>query len=457
MVKLPILEPKGSLRKDGSRDYVHPADVSGRFTRLRYILFTVLIGWLLVLPWLKVAGRPALQLDVDHRRFYFFGFTANAQDAWLTFFLLTGVGFLLIFATAALGRVWCGYACPQTVFLEGAYRRIERWIEGPRPARLKLNAGPWTKTKLGKKVAKHSIFIAISLVIGHACLAYFTTVPSLFKMVQSPPSAHLEAFAWTMGISALAYGNFAWFREQFCLIVCPYGRLQSVLTDDDSLVIGYDEKRGEPRGKAGSQGAGDCVDCHRCVVVCPTGIDIRHGLQIECIGCAACIDACDEIMFKLDRPKGLIRYDSLNGLLGKARKFLRPRMWVYAGFGLVGLVVFGTALRGRTDFEANLLRMKGAPFVVSDGTVRNSLEVHLVSKRGEKTSFHLEGDTAGGLEYVMPISRLSLEPMGSQLLPVFVSRPSSVTGPATVRVLVRNADGTEPPHVLEIPFVGPGQ
>ncbi|MDH5490728.1 MAG: cytochrome c oxidase accessory protein CcoG, partial [Myxococcales bacterium] len=389
--RLPVLEePASSLRKDGRRNLVHPADVSGRFTRLRYLVFALLIGAYVLLPFLKIGGHPALFLDIEHRRFFLFGAAFNAQDFWLAFFLFTGIGFVLIVATTLWGRIWCGYACPQTVFLEGIYRRIERWIEGPRELRLRRRRAGLSLGLIGRKLLKHLLFALLTLALSHVFLSYFVSLPSLLEMMRGSPSEHPEAFGWMAGMSALVYFDFAWFREQLCLVICPYGRLQSVLTDRDTMVIGYDGRRGEPRGKAADPEAADCVDCKRCVVVCPTGIDIRNGLQIECIGCAACVDACDQIMEKLGRARGLIRYDSLNGLEGKPKRLRRPRLLLYAALGALGLIAATTAVRSHQSFEANLLRSAGAPFARSEGQIRNSFQVHLVNKRSEETTYILE-------------------------------------------------------------------
>ena len=420
-VHLPVYNKASSLRSDGSRNYVHPADVRGRFNRVRNIAFAALTVLLASLPFVQVGGHPAVFLDVQHRRFYLLGATFNAQDLWLLFFLLTGIGFALILVTTLWGRIWCGYACPQTVFLEGLFRPIERLIEGPRSERLRRNAGPWTFDKLVRKGLKHAIYLALAFAIAHLITAYFVSLPALYEMVTERPSEHPEAFAWAATLTGILYFNFAWFREQLCLIVCPYGRLQSVLSDRDTMVIGYDEKRGEPRGKKGSAGAGDCVDCNRCVVVCPTGIDIRNGLQIDCIGCARCIDACDEVMVKLSRPKGLIRYDSQKGLAGEPRRVWRPRIALYSALGIIGCIAAGVAVGQRTSFEANLLRLRDAPpFVVDQGRVRNAFEVHLVNKQSRDAVFELSGKTDERLRYTVSMPRIVLPELRDQRVPVFV-------------------------------------
>lgn len=449
-------EKQGSLQQDGSRKFVHPADVAGRFTRIRWVVFAVLIAIYAALPWITIGGHPAVFLDIQHRRFYLFGGTFNAQDAWLVFFLVSGVGFALIAMTALWGRIWCGYACPQTVFLEGFYRRVERWIEGPREQRIRRNAGPLTFDKVSRKLLKHAIFAALSLLVAHIFLSYFTSLDHLFQWVRLSPTEHPEAFGWMAGMSILMYVNFAWFREQLCLIVCPYGRLQSVLTDRDSIIIGYDAKRGEPRGKAGKEGVGDCVDCKRCVVVCPTAIDIRHGLQLECVGCAACIDACDEIMDKVGRPRGLVRYDSQAGLDGEARRFWRPRLLLYAVLGLVGLVVATTSFARRTSFEANLLRAQGPPFVVDDGVVRNTFNIHLVNKSPQEATLLLTAVAGAGLEYVVPVPEVQLASLASTNVPVIVTAElAAVREGAEVRLTatMRGQDGEK--RELEAPFLAP--
>jgi cytochrome c oxidase accessory protein FixG len=434
---------------------VHPADVRGRFDRVRKFFFTALIVLLACLPIVNVGGHPAVFLEMQHRRFYLFGATFNAQDFWLLFFLLTGVGFGLIVVTALWGRVWCGYACPHTVFLEGMFRPIERLLEGPRGERLRRNAGPWTFSKFARKGLKHAIYLVFAFAIAHLITAYFVSLPALYQMISERPSEHPEAFAWAATLTGILYFNFAWFREQLCLIVCPYGRLQSMLTDRDTIVIGYDEKRGEPRGKKGTVGAGDCVDCSRCVVVCPTGIDIRNGLQIDCIGCSRCVDACDEVMVKLSRPKGLIRYDSLKGLAGEKCRVWRPRLALYAVLGVIGCFVAVLAIGQRKPFEANLLRLRDAPpFILDQGRVRNAFEVHLVNKQSGDTVFELRGKPDARLRYTIAMPRVVLPELSGQRVPVFVDFAEDTVRSgerAELQVHVRG----QPVHTLQMPLLAP--
>jgi cytochrome c oxidase accessory protein FixG len=257
-----------------------------------------------------------------------------------------------------------------------------------------------------------------------------------------------------VAMAGLLYFNFAWFREQFCVVLCPYGRLQSVLLDADSLVIGYDEARGEPRGKAKDPNRGDCVDCNRCVVVCPTGIDIRAGLQMDCVACAQCVDACDEVMAKLGQARGLIRYDSLNGLAGRAKRIVRPRLLIYTALGALGLVVAALSFRGRAAFEANVLRVQGAPYVLEAASVRNAYRVHLVNKTGSAATFHLAPEGPEGMVFTVPLSDVRLDSLESAEAPIFATVPrDKYKGPTTVRVIVHASDGET--RILTVPFLGP--
>jgi cytochrome c oxidase accessory protein FixG len=433
-----------ALPLDGIRKAIQPADVHGRFNTVRRLGFALLIGVWILLPWLRVGGHPALFIDIERRTLYLLGATFNAQDTWMMFFLVTGAGFSVLYVTTLLGRVWCGWACPQTVFLEGVYRRVERWIEGPRERRMHRNDGPWNLDKVLRKVAKQVVFVAISFLIAHIVLAYFVSLPKAFEMMRHSPGAHPEAFVWATAITVALYVNFAWFREQFCVVLCPYGRLQSVLTDPQSLFVGYDAARGEPRGKKGTDGAGACVDCKRCLVVCPTGVDIRKGVQLECIGCTACIDACDDVMDRLERPRGLIRYDSLEGLSGRPRRIVRPRVLAYTVLGLIGATVAFVTTRGRTDFEVNLLRLRGAPFTVTDGAVQNSLDLHIVNKIAAPRTFHVEVEPVDGMAVVLPLAEVTVPELGSVHAPVFLTVPSAkLHGSFPVHATVVAADGRE--------------
>jgi cytochrome c oxidase accessory protein FixG len=430
-----------TIREDGSRFFLHPADVRGFWTRARRASAAVLIAFYLLMPWIPVGGHPAVFLDIAGRRFHLFGFTLAFQDAWLLFFAITGLGFSLFFITSLLGRVWCGWACPQTVFLDHVFRRVERWLEGDAVARRRLDAAPWTAAKFARRASKQIVFVVLSALITHLFLAYFVSIPELWQMMHQSPREHWSAFLFVAIATGILYFNFAWFREQLCLVICPYGRLQSVLIDDHSLVIGYDTKRGEPRAKAGTPDAGACIDCNRCVQVCPTGIDIRQGLQIECIACAACIDACDDVMTKVKRPTGLIRYDSTAAFNGGRTRWLRPRLWLYLVLLAAGATAATWAISTVRPANLGVTRLGGMPYIVDDATVRNQFLVRLVNKRDEPATFRVVAEGAGLLQTGFE-ETITLAPLAEEVRPLIVSVPrAAYAGPFAFDVVARPGTG----------------
>jgi cytochrome c oxidase accessory protein FixG len=427
----PTLDKLAILDEQGHRKTVHPADVFGpRLSRRRVVAY-FLMGLFLTLPWVRMGGEPVIKLDIPRRSFHLFGHVFNGQDGFLLFFVLTGIGFTLISVSAMFGRLWCGWACPQTVWLEGLYRRIERAIDGPANERRALEDAPWSAKKVGKRTAKWGLWLAVSLFLGHTFVAYFVGAYELVGYLTEGPAEHMGAFVGAMGLTAAMMFDMAWFREQTCIVLCPYGRLQSVLTDEDTLVIGYDTNRGEPRGKASDPNNGACVDCRRCVQVCPTGIDIRNGLQLDCIGCGQCADACDTVMVKIGRKKGLVRTDSLRGLRDEKRRFLRPRLVGYAVAGVVGVVVSTTALYTRVPVEANVLRLPGAPYALdATGAVTNPMMLHLVNKTGDRLPVHVRVDGPSALTSTLP-PVVELEPEEQRSLPVVLRAPAGAIAPGT--------------------------
>jgi cytochrome c oxidase accessory protein FixG len=464
--QLPNLDTVTTIRADGSRPFLFPADTHGRFTRARRVTAFFLIAFYLSLPWIKINGYPAVFLDLAERRFHLFGLTLAAQDLWLLFFVITGLGFSLFFVTALLGRIWCGWACPHTVFLDHVYRRIEGWIEGDAVQRRALAAAPLSTGKLFKRVLKHALFILVSAIITHLFLAYFVSLPEVWAMMRAAPAEHWSAFAFMAISTGILYFNFAWFREQLCIVICPYGRIQSALIDDHTLVIGYDTKRGEPRGKIRHASAGlpdeamaklgDCVDCFRCVHVCPTGIDIRQGLQMECVGCTACIDACDDVMTRLHRPRGLIRYDSQNAFAGRVTRWLRPRTVLYGVLLFIGATVATWALSTVRPASFGVTRMMGAPYIVDENFIRNQFLVRVVNKRNVPTRFVLVVRNApADLRQAGFTGVLDLPPLGEVATPLILQQPRAVyTGPFRFEVRVQDERLT---YHLEraVEFLGP--
>jgi cytochrome c oxidase accessory protein FixG len=452
----PDLETVFTINDDGSRNFLHPADVKGRWQVRKNIVLTALLAIYLLLPWLQVGGRPAVHIDLPGRAAHLFGATFTNQDFHLFFFVVTGIGFALFVATSLWGRVWCGYVCPQTVFMEGVIRRIERWVEGPRNTRIRRNLGPWTFDKAWRKALKHLLFLAAALLFTHTFLAYFIPVRELLA---SSPGEHWVAFLWTVFWAAVFYFDFAWFREQTCLIICPYGRLQSALVDQDTVIIGYDEIRGEPRS-LGIDDGGHCIDCYRCVEVCPTGIDIRNGLQMECIGCANCIDACDEVMDRIGKPRGLVRYDSQRGFETGMRRFLRPRVWVYLALGIVGMSVFAVRTAGLTSFEANALRSAGAPFTLVDESIRNLYTLHLQNKTGDQRTYSLSPaeatvSTHPELRFIIPQASITLAAFEDVEVPAFAELDRAVYTASFPFEFAVTDTTTSETTLVEVRFRGP--
>ncbi len=451
----------GTMKRDGSRLMLHPAEVKGRWARRRHIAFGLLIAFYVLAPFIPVGGHPMVQLDVQHRRFYLFGNTFNAQDFWMVLLLTLAFAFGLLLVTAWKGRVWCGWACPQTVFLEGVYRPVERFFEGTAEARRRLAEAPLSLNKVLRRTGKYATFLVISLTIAHTATALFVSPKELWGMFQHGPLAHLEAFLLTMGFTAVLMFNFTWFREQFCVVLCPYGRLQSVLHDRSSVTVAYREARGEPRGKLAkgpdAPKLGDCIDCNRCVAVCPTGIDIRNGLQMECLACTQCVDACDEIMDKVKRPRGLIAFASQNELAGQPSPVFRGRLAVYAALMLVALVTLGVSLATRTSFEANVVRSRGAmPFVVDGDTVRNPFEVHVFNKHPGPAVFRVELLSPVPAEVIIGTPEVALASLADGRVPVSVSiKRAQLIGPVDLTLVVTDeTNGARREKTLR--FLGPG-
>ncbi len=457
VAKRPNLDSVTTINDDGSRYILHPADVSGRWALARKVVGFILIAIYVSLPWLTIHGKPMVFLDVENRMFYLFGITLWPQDLWVLFFAITGMGFALFFITSLLGRIWCGWACPYTVFLDHVYRRIERWIEGDAPARRELALAPQTPGKIFKRLFKHTLYIIVAAAIAHVFLSYFVSLRRLYAFMHQGPLEHATAFGIVTFLTLVLWFCFGYFREQFCIIMCPYGRLQSTLTDDDTINVGYDPIRGEPRGPVG-KAAGDCIDCRRCVQVCPTGIDIRNGLQLECIGCTACIDACDDIMVKVVRPKGLIRYDSFNGFAGKGHRWLRPRVYIYSVLTVVGMAAVALVFsnKGRS-FNATITRAGGVGFLVDPTSVRNIYQIRLVNKRNEPATvtIRLGKGTPAGYHLSGPDPALTVDALGETTEACIVAAPvASYVGVSDV-VFEMHADPGNITVEKTVRFLGP--
>lgn len=451
-----------AIRPDGKRPAIHPLDVRGRFITARRIVFAILIAIYVAAPLVHIGGHPAIHLDVGARKFFLLGKSFNAQDVWILLFLLTGALFTLLFVTAWRGRVWCGWACPQTVFLEAIYRPIERLFEGPRSRRLKLPQMPWTLTRVLRTGGKHLSYFIVSVLLSHVALALFLPFSELALMIGQGPVAHPVPFMWAAGVTAVLYFNFAWFREQFCVVLCPYGRLQSLLHDPHSIVIGYDQSRGEPRGPLRKEAnpddapRGDCIDCKKCVHVCPTAIDIRVGFQMECLACAQCIDVCDEVMDKIEKPRGLIRYASLEQFAGRKTRVLRPRLYLYAVLVVIALGGLSFGLGGRVLFEANVYRPPGVPWVIEGDEIRNQVQLHLVNKSTTPRTYSIRVETPEGMKARFEAESLQLKSLEDSYLPlILISNRATLPLDPTVQVYIRDTSTGEE-RMREVGFVAPG-
>jgi cytochrome c oxidase accessory protein FixG len=362
----------------GNRIFLHTEDVEGPWKNRRQIVYWFLIILYLVLPWIYINGKPALMLNIFKREFTFMGSTLYGVEPILLFLVIISGLFFIAFLTSIYGRVWCGWACPQTVFIQSIFLKIESFIEGSARQRRELDRAPMSLSKFFKRFLKWGIFAAISLHIAHTFVGYFVGPRELFFITMNSPLENFGLFTGTMIISTIFLIDFGWFREQFCLIACPYGRMQSVMMDENSLVIAYDAKRGEPRRapNVDKNNEGDCISCNHCVKVCPTGIDIRNGTQLECIACTLCIDACDEIMTKIKKPNGLIRYSSENELNGKVTKKITPRSIVYATISTIFIIAFFFFLNRSTNLSMLFIRGM-TPFTITESEVTNKFDLKL--------------------------------------------------------------------------------
>lgn len=379
-----------TVSEEGKRVWVYPKKPSGRYYDYRKIVSYILLTILVISPFIKIDGNQFLMFNVLERRFNIFGFPFWPQDFYLfVIAMIIGVVFIVLF-TAAFGRIFCGWICPQTIFMEMVFRRIEYWIDGDRGAQIRLDKQPWNADKIKKRVLKWSIFFLISFFIANIFLAYIIGSDRLLQYISQGPTANISTLISLLIFTGIFYFIFAWFREQVCIIACPYGRLQGVLLDNKSIVVAYDYKRGEKeKGRAKfkknedreASGKGDCIDCFQCVNVCPTGIDIRNGTQLECINCTACMDACDEIMEAVNLPKGLIRYASEENIEKKAKFEFTPRLKGYTAVLVILIGVLVGLLFVRSDVEATVLRIPGQlPEQLDNNVIRNVFTYKLINK-----------------------------------------------------------------------------
>ncbi|AHE97952.1 cytochrome c oxidase accessory protein CcoG [Thioalkalivibrio paradoxus] len=382
---------------------IYPRQVHGLFARLRVTALLVLLGIYYGLPWVQWEGRQAVLFDLPERKFHVFGLTFWPQDFFLLAVLLVIAALSLFFFTALAGRLWCGYACPQTVWTE-AFLRMERWFEGDRAKQMKLDKAPWNREKILRKTGKHTAWAVFALFTGLTFVGYFVPIADLIPRFFTLNTGGWETF-WILFYGFATWGNAGFMREQVCIYMCPYARFQSAMFDKDTLIISYDEERGEPRGprRKGvdhkAKGLGDCIECTLCVQVCPTGIDIRDGLQYQCIGCSACVDVCDEVMEKMNYPKGLIRYTTENAMGGKPTKLLRPRVILYGMLLLVLLAGFVYGVGARNPVGIDVIRDRNVLYRdLPGGQIENVYTLKLTNRSTETRHFVIDVSGVEGAE-----------------------------------------------------------
>ncbi len=461
-----LIKPEGrvlaTLEADGHRRWLEPKLSKGRFLKWRRIVAYALIVWITALPFVIINGKPAVLLDMPARKFTLFGYTFLPTDTVLLALLMVA-GFAFIFlSTAIAGRAWCGWACPQTVYMEFVYRPIERLFLG------RAGVGGKPRAGLGswRYVLMYLAFAVISLFVTHTLLSYFVGVKQLQYWVISNPVNHPAEFTLIAISSAAVFFNFAYFREQMCLIACPYGRFQSVMLDRHSLAVSYDRTRGEPRAKGKRQpltilnqiakNVGDCIDCTMCVQVCPTGIDIRDGQQMECINCAQCIDACDSVMDKVGLPRGLVGYSSEAMLAKEPRRVIRPRVVLYTTITLLFSTVLTVMIITKQPFDASLVRNGGLPFAITpEGAVENTMRLTLRNRSESEQTIALVIETAG--VQVPERERLVSVPAGETIvhpLHFMTGRAGFTGGKRSADIRLMDQSGAE--RRLTFELFGPG-
>jgi len=450
--------------KEGRRKWLYPNQPKGRFYRARTALTWLMLALMFGGAFVKLHGNPLLMINVVERKFSVLGVIFWPQDN-----LVFALGFLLFLMgiavfTAAFGRLWCGWTCPQTVMMEMVFRKIDYLIEGSATEQKALSRAPWTASKLAKKAAKHGIFFALSFIIGNTLLAYIIGIEALKKIVTDDPRMHLSGLTFMALFTLVFYAIFARFREQACTFICPYGRFQSTLIDENTIVVAYDYRRGEERGRLRrsetsdqrlNRGVGDCIDCLKCVTVCPTGIDIRNGTQMECVNCTACIDACDEVMTKIGRPRGLIRFASLNGIEEGEPIRVTPRIVGYCLILLALCAGLVTLLLTRSDVDVTLLRAPGALFQSTpEGKISNLYLLKLTNKTRREMPVELKLENiAGALTVLGGELNLPAEKQSEASVLIEIAPDKLASGNTPVSVGVYSVD--KKLETIKTIFIGP--
>ena len=451
-----------TINEEGNRNWIFPKKPSGKYYEWRKWVSYLLLAFLFAGPFIRIDGEPLLLMNVVDRKFVIFGQIFWPQDFYLfVIAMLNFIVFIIVF-TVVFGRLFCGWVCPQTIFMEMVFRRIEYWIEGDYMRQQALNKRPWDTDKILRKGSKLAIFFFISFLISNIFLAYIIGSDQLIEIITDPPSEHIQGLTAILIFTGVFYFIFAWFREQVCIVVCPYGRLQGVMLDRKSVVVAYDYERGEERAKLrkdedrNQTAKGDCIDCKQCVYVCPTGIDIRNGTQLECINCTACMDACDDIMDHVGFEKGLIRYASEAGIADKEKWKLTGRSLAYTVVLFFLLGVFGFLLAGRNDVEASLLRTPGMLYQVKeDNKISNLYNLKIINKTNEAIPMEIKLLNREGELQMIGNEGLLIQPQGMTENVLFIVLDKSSLASMKTELELGIFSNGELIETVETNFMGP--
>lgn len=443
----------------GKRIYLYPEEVKGLWAERREIFYYLLIALYLIVPWTHVNGNPTILIDIPNREFFIFGAHFYAHNIPLLFIILItfilGIGLI----TAVKGRVWCGWACPQTVFIESVFRKIETLVEGNARVRHRLDDEPMSVKKFLKKTIKWSLFTITSLILSHSFLAYFVPTYKLIDIIQHSPATNYTLFTVMLFITGVFLFDFGWFREQFCIIACPYGRFQSVLMDKDTTVVMYDYNRGEPRKENNQhKDHGDCINCFKCVQVCPTGIDIRRGTQLECIHCTRCIDECDSIMERIHKPKGLIRYGTERELEEGKTKVISPRVIIYSAILAILVLVGGTIIYQSKELDVLFVRGTKSPYQVvmtkGEEKIVNHYKAEILYRTGDPLDLSFKVDDPR-IEVVSPMGNRLVKSSRKTNLHIFFKFKKSVLKNGSLPIDIEIVSKGKTLKKKKISLVGP--